>query len=219
MQLSLPEWRGIEEVTRRIAFLTKGETPFGRKLCSALAHLGYSIGFTCSKENACDLQKAVESTGKSALAFAVTDFDASTLSEAVVATVEHFGRLDVLVFLTDPPSGASNMLLDLDEGDWDSCMNRGAKGFFLLAKYALPYLIDGETSHVIVLETPRGDARESNATEGASDGALAAVLSGISEELASCGIKLTYRNHREIAEAEFDPTTLLERILLVTSRE
>lgn len=207
-------------MTRRIAFLTKGETPFGRKLCTALAHLGYSIGFTCSKESSCDLQKAVESAGGSALALAVTDFDASTLSEAVVTTVEHFGRLDVLVFLTDPPSGASNMLLDLDEGDWDSCMNRGAKGFFLLAKYALPYLIDGETSHVIVFEPPRGgDAREPNATEGASDGALAAVLFGISEELASCGIKLTYRNHLEIAEAESDPTTLLERILPVTPRE
>jgi NAD(P)-dependent dehydrogenase (short-subunit alcohol dehydrogenase family) len=88
---------------------------------------------------------------------------------------------------------SGGMLLDLDGEDWDSAMNRGAKGFFLVCKFALPYLICREGSRIVAIDPSDSGSKEPGLLEGVSKRALLAALEHISKELSNYGISAEYR--------------------------
>ena len=167
----------------KVAFVSGGT--YCRDICAALAKIGYSVGFLNDGGQDSNFE------GEHTLGFKAENFSASELSTAVIETVEAFGTVDMLVFAGGAAErAAGSMILDIDDEQWDSCMNRSAKGFFLLVKYLLPYLISRPGSKVVVADI-RGDSPD--AASAAASAALEASARQMREELEACGIALTYR--------------------------
>lgn len=174
------------------AFVTCGTDEECAKLCLELARRGFSVGFTHQPDDAGapELASQIESLGVSALALPVGRTCpelAAGLSAAVVRTAEEFGGIDALFFLSPAEAGGGELLLDLDEEDWDAAMDAAPKGFFLLCKYALPYLISRVGARVVVLDAGGDDP---NLVESASREALKKVAEVVSEELSSYGVSV-----------------------------
>ncbi|MDR3254354.1 MAG: SDR family oxidoreductase [Synergistaceae bacterium] len=190
----------------KTAFVTNGTDENCAKLCCALAVRGFSVAFTheADADAASDLASRIESAGVAALPFVVKNFGAvrseglrlaEELSVAVVETAERFGGIDALFYFAPPASASAAMLLDLDDEDWDVAMDRGAKGFFLSCKYALPYLISREGSSVTALDA-RGadeDGEKPGLADLASREALRVVVEDIADELSAYGISTVYK--------------------------
>jgi NAD(P)-dependent dehydrogenase (short-subunit alcohol dehydrogenase family) len=142
---------------------------------------------------AASLAGSIESLGAQALACVAERPCAEGLSSAVIAVAEEFGGIDLLVFArrkSDAPP--DTLLLDLDESDWDGSMDE-ARAFFLLCKYALPYLINKENSGVIVIDCNGADAAQS-LPDLVSGKAIEAAVGRISAELSGYGVSALYKN-------------------------
>jgi 3-oxoacyl-[acyl-carrier protein] reductase len=185
----------------RVAFITEGTGPRCRELCLELAKRGFMIGFAHddSDEVSDRLCREIESAGSEAVSRRVEKFAAGDLSAAVIETAEKFGGIDVLIHpcMLQPPLDEGGLVLDLDEEDWDDAMNRGARGFFLSCKYALPYLINRPRAGILALSAiPRAPLGASLAVYAANC-ALRASVEHMSRETTLFGISITYREIRD----------------------
>ena len=174
-----------------------GDRQSCEEICLALARDGYAVGFTHSPSDgdaARELARSVESLGGRAVACPAETPSAEELSRSVVACAEAFGGISALVFARrgqELPGGA--LLLDLDESDWDAAACE-AKTFFLLCKYALPYLINEDGARLMVLD--RFD--EGAPIPGLVFGhALETAARSVAAELAWYGVSVLYKNMRE----------------------
>jgi 3-oxoacyl-[acyl-carrier protein] reductase len=182
------------ETRGKAAFVTCGTEEECAKLCLELARRGFSVGFTHRPDDAgaSDLASRIKSLGVPALALPVSRTGpelAAELSAAVVRTAEELGCIDMLFYLSPAAAGGGELLLDLDEGDWDAAMDAGPRGFFLCCKYALPYLINRGGARVVVLDAGGDDP---NLVEGASREAFKKVAEGVSAELSSYGVSVVW---------------------------
>ncbi|MDR1514961.1 MAG: SDR family NAD(P)-dependent oxidoreductase [Synergistaceae bacterium] len=164
------------------------------EICLNLARKGYDVGFTLrSRECQADLVGSIESLGARAIACQMEKSGAEELSRSVIEVAEELGGIDLLIFsarLTDASPDA--LLLDLDESDWDGAMDE-ARAFFLLLKYALPYLINKENSRVIVIDT--SDAGSAAALpDYVLSKTLEAAAGRIAAEFSEFGVSVLYKN-------------------------
>lgn len=188
----------MADADRRTAFVSGGVLT--GEICAALAGLGYSTCFL-RDENPVFTDNSSEPQSEGTMAFKVRDFSASELSNAVIESVEEFGEMDLLVFVGGSqrePSGS--MLLDIDDELWDSRMNRSARGFFLLVKYLLPYLISRPGSRIVVADI---SSDSPDAAAAAASAALEASAEQMTEELSACGISLSYKRTTGENTAEY----------------
>jgi 3-oxoacyl-[acyl-carrier protein] reductase len=181
-------------IEKKSAFVYGDESRCG-KICLALARGGYSVGFACGADErfASELARSVESLGGRALPCIAEHPGAMELSRSVIAAAEEFGGICLLVFArcrSKSPDDA--LLLDLDETDWDEAASE-AKAFFLLCKYALPYLMNNDDSRLIILDSFDESAAHS-LPERVSSKALEAAACHIAEELSGYGISVLYKN-------------------------
>jgi 3-oxoacyl-[acyl-carrier protein] reductase len=179
---------------KKSAFVYGDESRCG-EICLALARSGYAVGFACRADGpfASELARSIESVGGRALACVEEKPGAEELSRSVIATAEEFGGIGLLVFArrgSKSPDDA--LLLDLDETDWDDAANE-AKAFFLICKYALPYLMNNDASRMIVLDGLDENAAHS-LPDRVSSKALEAAAGHIAAELSGYGISVLYKN-------------------------
>ncbi|MDR1482968.1 MAG: SDR family NAD(P)-dependent oxidoreductase [Synergistaceae bacterium] len=185
------------EESAKIAFMVGGWDPACMDLCVELANLGYKICFA-DREGGKEPDSrngGMNLTGPADLVFPMKEFTAQKISAAIVDTAERFGGIDALVYQYNPrfkPSDA-DMLLDLDERDWDEAMNSGVKGFFLTCKFILPYLISRPPSVIMVLGAQNPSPAETRLTEYVSIRALDASLEHMSQEVSQYGISIIRR--------------------------
>jgi 3-oxoacyl-[acyl-carrier protein] reductase len=173
-----------------VTFITEGTRV--AELCIALARRGSRIGFTYEEDvNTADrIIKESEVAGSEAVACPVKNLSPGDLSAAIVETAERFGGLDTLIYASgfQRPHADGELILDLDEEDWDDAINSGPKGFFLSCKYALPYLISSQSAGIIALDaTPEG----SNIATHSASRALRAAAEYLGDESSQYGISVT----------------------------
>ncbi|MDR1916074.1 MAG: SDR family NAD(P)-dependent oxidoreductase [Synergistaceae bacterium] len=182
-----------------VAFVTDGTNEFSRKLCRILVRRGFSISFTYRglKNEAHAALSEIESLGARAICLPVEDFSASELSAAVIETAERLGGIDALFYVyvhhAADKDENEELLLDVDDKDWDDAMNRGARGFFLSSKYSLPYLVSSGCGRVAALDIFPHHIASLNLAEHVSSHSLRTALEYISPELSNYGVSAIYR--------------------------
>src|SRR4029077_20230919 len=87
------------DLAGRVALVTGGSGDLGSSICRALARekVNVAVAYVAEKERAERVAAEVESAGSRAWSVHLDQSSATMPDEVVASTVEHFGRLDVLV--------------------------------------------------------------------------------------------------------------------------
>jgi 3-oxoacyl-[acyl-carrier protein] reductase/pteridine reductase len=122
------------------ALVTGGARRIGRQIALALAHAGADVAITCRNSRAEAAQTAadLQALGVRALSVECDVRSEASVHSAIGATIARLGRLDVLVNNAAVFESAPLESLSLEQ--WDTVFETNARGPFLVAREALPYL-------------------------------------------------------------------------------
>jgi 3-oxoacyl-[acyl-carrier protein] reductase/pteridine reductase len=122
------------------ALVTGGARRIGRAIALSLAQAGADVAITyrTSSAEAAQTVRDIETLGRHALAVKCDVRSEASVRGAVAATIDRFGRLDVVV-----NNAAVFQTVPLDRitlEEWDAVFETNARGPFLVAREALPHL-------------------------------------------------------------------------------
>jgi 3-oxoacyl-[acyl-carrier protein] reductase len=129
------------DLRSRVALVTGGGTGIGAAIATAYARVGAAVTVTGRRRAPLDgVASAITDAGGRALACPADVTDLEEMSAAVAATVDAFGRLDLVVANAGaaPPIGD---VLDADEASWRSIVDLNLTGVWITAKASVPALI------------------------------------------------------------------------------
>ncbi|SFS51982.1 SDR family oxidoreductase [Brevundimonas viscosa] len=139
-----PFWKGSGKLDGMAAIVTGGDSGIGRAVAVLFAREGCDVAICHLDEekDAEDTRKAVEAEGRRAIVLKGDAADPAFSEAAVKATLEVFGRLDVVV-----PNAAFQehveALEDLTLEHFDRTLKTNLYGYFNLVKAAVPHLKAG----------------------------------------------------------------------------
>ena len=146
----------------RVALITGGSTGIGRAAAVAMAREGAKIALTARRAERCEEAVAeIEGLGGQALALPGDVANADHVAELVAATVERWGRLDIVV----PNAGINGVFApieDITPEEWDQTHNINVRGTFLTVKYAIPHLRAAGGGSIVVVSSVNGNRIFSN---------------------------------------------------------
>ena len=139
----------------RRALVTGGGRGIGRAIALALAHDGadVAITFASAPAKADDVVRAIEATGRRALAVRAEATDAGAVRDAVAKTVAAFGRLDVLV-----NNAGIALMAPLEQftlEDFDRMFAVNVRAAFVATQAAAPHM--GAGGRVIMIGSVNAD--------------------------------------------------------------
>lgn len=173
----------------KTALVTGATRGLGRELAIALAQAGASIAVVGRDAQSGEVTaQAVRETGAGAL---VTSADVSCQSDmeaAAAATVERFGKIDILV-CTAGISGPGKPIWESTAGDLEACFSVNVTGVLLAMRAVLPHMIAARAGSVIAIGGTYGHKGVANAAiYAASKWALRGLVKSAALETASHGI-------------------------------
>ncbi len=177
------------ELTDRVAIVGGASKGLGRACAQALAEEGAKVAL-CSRSPK-DLDKAAQeirdTTGTDVLAFA-GDLDRhETIRDLVAATVERFGRLDVLVNNSGgPPLARAH---NATEEQWATAVQRSLLFFARMSREAVPHLKRGGGGRIInILASTVYQPIPNLALSGATRMGVVAFAKSLADEVGRDGI-------------------------------
>jgi NADP-dependent 3-hydroxy acid dehydrogenase YdfG len=131
----------------KVAFVTGASGGIGAAVSRSLVAAGVKVGMASRRG---------EELGLGAAAYGLTcDVrDAGQVDAAVAATVERFGRLDIVV--ANAGVGAYGPFLDLDPGFLEEMIDVNLKGTIYTVRAALPHLLQSDEADVVTLASEAG---------------------------------------------------------------
>jgi NAD(P)-dependent dehydrogenase (short-subunit alcohol dehydrogenase family) len=124
----------------KVALITGGNSGIGRATALLFAQEGARVAITGRDEARGQAVAAeIAAAGGQAIFLRSDVRFAEDCRRAVEATLERFGRLDIL--FNNAGLFYPHTVIDCTEEEWDLTVDVGLKGTFLMSKYALPHLI------------------------------------------------------------------------------
>lgn len=130
----------------KVAFVTGASRGIGAAVARALAAEGVKLGLASRSGDDLGLAEAVGSRCDVA--------DPSQVDAAVAATVERFGRLDILV--ANAGVGAYGPFLELSPEHLEEMIDVNLKGTIYAVRAALPHLLESGAADVVTLASEAG---------------------------------------------------------------
>jgi 3-oxoacyl-[acyl-carrier protein] reductase/pteridine reductase len=129
-----------ETLSGKTAFVTGGARRIGRAVALALAQAGADVAISYRTSHAEAAQTAAEiaALGRRAVIFECDVRSEPSVRAAIAAVTSEFGSLNLLV--NNAAVFASAALESLTLEQWDTVFETNARGPFLVAREALPYL-------------------------------------------------------------------------------
>jgi NAD(P)-dependent dehydrogenase (short-subunit alcohol dehydrogenase family) len=148
----------------KTAIVTGGAHGLGRAIALRLADDGADVMVAdLLGSDAEVVAQAIRSKGRAAASFQVDVSDSGAVGAMVMATVEAFGHIDILV--NDAGVSGESNLLEMEESYWDLVMAVNLKGNFLCSQaVAREMVARGEGGVIVNITSTAG----SNARPGAS---------------------------------------------------
>lgn len=173
----------------KTAVVTGGSRGIGRAICIKLAEAGANV-VTCyahGAEGANETVKLCEELGVKALAVQADVAVADDVTRLIDTVKEQFGTIDILV--NNAGITRDNLLLKMNEDDFDQVINTNLKGAFLCIKGVSKLMLKQRAGRIINISSVvgvRGNAGQVNYS--ASKAGIIGMTKSAAKELATRGI-------------------------------
>ena len=175
-------------LVNKVAIVTGGAQGIGKSIAMKLASEGASIVIADMNEEGISLTtKEIESLGVKTLGVKCNIADMGEVNALVAKTQEMFPTIDILV--NNAGVTRDNLLMRMDEKDWDLVLSVNLKGPFLMTKAICQVMMKqryGRIVNVASVVGLMGNAGQSN--YAASKGGLIAFTKSVAKEFASRNI-------------------------------
>jgi 3-oxoacyl-[acyl-carrier protein] reductase len=175
----------------RVAVVTGGSRGIGKAVVSLLASCGAHVVVNYVRDEAAAAASVNLAQGHGVKAIAIRA-DVSRLDEAerlVQETVEHFGRLDLLICNAGIWEGAP--VESIPEELWDRTLNINLKGTWSVCRAAVPVMKQQRFGRIVIVSSTAGQRGEANVSNyAASKGGQIAFTKSLAPELAVFGINV-----------------------------
>lgn len=181
----------MTQLLDRIALVTGGAQGLGAALCMRLAREGCDVVVADLNEQQAEATAAAvaQETGRRCLPMAVNVCDEEQVRTMVDATVDVFGRLDIVV--ANAGVVRSGAVDEMSLRDWQLVIDVNLTGYFLTAKYAAA-VMKRQRSGVIVQINSKSGKKGSfkNGAYAASKFGGIGLTQSIALELAEYGVRV-----------------------------
>ncbi|KHO62583.1 3-oxoacyl-(acyl-carrier-protein) reductase [Thermoanaerobacter sp. YS13] len=177
------------ETERKTAFITGGSRGIGRAIALRLAKDGFNIvvNYSKSDKSAEEVVKKAKEYGVEAMAVKCDVSKYDEVEKAIDKIVEEFGSIDVVV--NNAGITKDNLILRMDENEWDQVIAVNLKGTFNVIKFASKYMIKKRKGKIINITSVvgiMGNAGQAN--YAASKAGVIGLTKSVAKELANRGI-------------------------------
>ncbi|MCP4716951.1 MAG: SDR family oxidoreductase [Deltaproteobacteria bacterium] len=179
----------MDRLKNKVAFITGAASGIGSACALRFAREGAKIaGF--------DINSKTDDTWKKAAGLTPdTHFEAGdvtdeiSVSEAVDAVQNRFGRIDVLVNSAGIAAGGA--VHTVSAQDWDNVMDVNLKGTFLVCKHVLPKMMEQNTGSIINISSIEGiEGFEGGSVYNASKAGVVLLSKNMAMDYACRGIRV-----------------------------
>ncbi len=173
----------------KVAIIGGGSKGLGRACAEVLAEEGVKIAI-CSRTRE-DLEQAAaeirDTTGAEVLVFAGDLDKYDSIKELIAATVDHFGRLDIMVNNSGGPPLARS--LNATEEQWETAVQRSLFFFARMSREAVPHLKQQGGGRIInILASTVYQPIPNLALSGATRMGVVAFAKSLADEVGRDGI-------------------------------
>jgi NAD(P)-dependent dehydrogenase (short-subunit alcohol dehydrogenase family) len=175
----------------QVALITGASHGLGLAIARSLAAEGAAVACLARPGPALDRAVAeLAATGSPALAAGADVTRAAEVERAVQATLEQWGRLDIVVLNAGTWRGSP--LHEMTEEAWDQLLDLNLKGAFLTLKATLPWLIERRRGTIVGIASLGAWVGQANASAyAASKWGLRGLLESVALEVKPHGIRVS----------------------------
>ena len=173
----------------KVAIVTGGSRGIGRATALELARQGATVVINYNKnaEEAQKLVAQIEEAGGKGRAIQADVSVGADAQRLIEETVKTFGRLDILV--NNAGITRDNLLMRMNEADWDAVLDTNLKGAYLCTKAALRPMLKAKGGRIINVSSVSGLAGSGGqANYSAAKAGLIGFTKAIAREVASRSI-------------------------------
>jgi len=172
------------ELNGKVALVTGASRGIGRAIAIALAERGAHVVAAARGTNADATADAIRGAGGAAIAVSADVTDAASVEAMMAATLQHNGRLDVLV--NNAGIARDQLMLRMKRADWDEVLATNLTAAFTVVQAALKPMIRQRSGRIVSIGSVVGQmGNAGQANYAASKAGLIGFSKAIAREVAS----------------------------------
>ncbi len=176
------------DLSGKVVVVTGGSRGIGRCIAVEFAKCGAHVAFCDNRpEMFAEASAEIEKNGVQSFSFQADVTKSAEVDAFCKAVLEKFGKVDVLV--NNAGITRDNLLIRMDEADWDAVLTVNLKGAFLVTKAFIRPMMKARTGRIVNISSiigVRGNAGQAN--YAASKAGLIGLTKTTAREFASRNI-------------------------------
>ena len=177
----------MTELSGRTALVTGGSRGIGRAIAKQLASDGASVVACGRDDHAQAVAEEIVSSGGTAVAQSLDVTDADSVAAAVAATMDRFGRIDIVV--NNAGIVRDQLMLRMKSEDWDAVLATNLTSAFRCTQAVLRPMMKQRYGRIINICSVVGQSGNAGqANYAASKAGLMGFTKSLAREVASRGI-------------------------------
>lgn len=169
--------------------MTGGSRGIGRAVVDWLARAGAHVvvNFVHDEAAASAAVQSAQEEGVKAISIKADVAELADADRLIKATLDHFGKVDIVICNAGIWQGAPAE--DIDEDLWDRTIRINLKGTWTVCRSAIPHLKKQRSGRIVIVSSTAGQRGEANVSNyAASKGGQISFTKSLSSELAPFGI-------------------------------